>query len=149
MPQHGNASLGKARLGNAKGVKEGPNLFNQQSHLGVRPRRAFLEHTTMNPNEIAAVLAAPFPPDQLRWKPKSVSGSRCLALPYVTVAAVIGRLNEALGLDGWADTYGVLNGGVVLCSLRCRFGDQWIIRRDVGTSTGPEAAKGSYSDALK
>jgi hypothetical protein len=99
--------------------------------------------------EIAAGLAAPFFENDLRWKPRIVSGSRALALPYLTAAAIIQRLTEVLGADGWEDSYQVLSTGAVICQLRCRLGEAWITRQDVGIPSQQEAIKGSFSDALK
>jgi hypothetical protein len=104
---------------------------------------------TRTPDQLAAELAAPFPETELRWKPKSVSGARCLALPYVTAACVIARLTHVLGLAGWQDRYQVLASGAVLCTLRCRIGEEWISHQDVGVPSNVEAAKGACSDSLK
>jgi hypothetical protein len=103
----------------------------------------------MNANELAALLAAPFPETELRWKPRSVSGSKALALPYLTAAAVVARLTQVLGADGWQDSYQVLASGAIICELRCRLGEAWITRQDVGVPSQQEAIKGCFSDALK
>lgn len=101
------------------------------------------------PDQVAALLAAPFAETELRWKPRSVSGTKCLALPYVTAAAVITRLTEVLAPDGWEDSYQVLPSGAVICQLRCRLGEAWITRQDVGIPSQQEAIKGCFSDSLK
>jgi hypothetical protein len=108
------------------------------------------EHTmSKTPEDISRALSEPFPETQLRWKPKSVSGSKCLALPYLTAAAVVARLTEVLGADGWEDSYQVLPSGAVICQLRCRLGEVWITRQDVGIPSQQEAIKGCFSDSLK
>jgi hypothetical protein len=104
---------------------------------------------TRTPDQVAAELAAPFAPDELRWRPRNVSGSRALALPYVTTSSIITRLNAVLGLDGWKDAYWLQANGSVVCQLRIRVGDHWMSRQDVGSPSQQDATKGAYSDALK
>jgi hypothetical protein len=60
----------------------------------------------MNDNdtqETARMLAAPFEPAAVRWKPMKVTGSRALAAAYIDSRAVQDRLDEVLGVDGWQD----------------------------------------------
>jgi hypothetical protein len=104
---------------------------------------------TRTPDQLAAELSAPFAPEELRWRPRNVSGSRALALPYVNAAAIIARLNAVLGLDGWKDAYWLQANGSVVCQLRIRVGDHWMSRQDVGSPSQQDATKGAYSDALK
>jgi hypothetical protein len=104
---------------------------------------------TRTPGELAEALAAPFPEHELRWKPRSVQGSKALAVAYLTVTAIETRLDETLGIDGWEDSYQVLPSGAVVCTLRCRFGDTWISKQDIGTPSQNDAAKGGFSDSLK
>jgi hypothetical protein len=99
--------------------------------------------------DLAYRLGEPFDPSELRWKPRSVSGSRALAMPYLNVAAVITRLNDVLGIDAWEDSYQLLPSGSVVCRLRVRIGDHWVTREDVGSPSQQEAMKGCHSDALK
>jgi hypothetical protein len=100
---------------------------------------------TRTPDQLAAELAAPFPPQQVKWR----KGARGMLLPYITAAAVIQRLNEVLGIDGWRDQYWLQANGSVVCQLRVRVGDHWISRQDVGSPSQQDATKGAYSDALK
>jgi hypothetical protein len=109
-------------------------------HDGPRPTGAA---------RIAEALAAPFPESELRWKPRTVSGSRALAIPYLTATAVEARLDAVLGADGWEDCYQVLPTGAVICTLRCRIGAAWITRQDVGMPSQQDAIKGCFSDSLK
>src|SRR5262245_19376755 len=108
-----------------------------------------------NTNDIAARLAAPFDPREVRWKPQTVTkdGTRALAIAYIDARAVIDRLDEVLGIDGWTDAYEVLPDGSVVCTLRARIGEQWIIKTDVGApSEQPDEGdrrKAAFSDALK
>jgi hypothetical protein len=103
--------------------------------------------------EIAQALAAPFPPEEIRFKPAVVSGQRALALAYVDARAIQDRLDEVLGVLGWQDSYQVLPDGSVVCRLRLRLGDEWITKMDVGSPSeqpdGGDRLKAAFSDALK
>src|SRR5262249_40457923 len=109
--------------------------------------------TMMTALEIADALSAFFPSTAVRFRPGATSGNRALALPYVDCRAVHQRLDDVLGLDGWQDSYEVLSDGSVVCTLRCRIGDAWITRQDVGSpSEQPDEGdrrKAAFSDALK
>jgi len=103
--------------------------------------------------EIADALSAFFPSTAVRFRPGATNGNRALALPYVDCRAVQQRLDDVLGLDGWQDSYEVLSDGSVVCTLRCRIGEQWITRQDVGSpSEQPDEGdrrKAAFSDAVK
>src|SRR5262249_47334973 len=94
-----------------------------------------------------------FPSSAVRFRPGATTGNRALALPYVDCRAVMQRLDDVLGLDGWQDSYEPLPDGSVVCTLRCRIGDTWITRQDVGSpSDQPDEGdrrKAAFSDALK
>jgi hypothetical protein len=102
---------------------------------------------------VAHALAAPFAPDEVRFRPGPISGNQALAFPYINVRAVMDRLDEVVGLDGWQDKYTVLPDGSVMCQLQVRFGDTWIAKVDVGSrSEQPDEGdrdKAAFSDALK
>src|SRR5262249_40047565 len=102
---------------------------------------------------IAALLAAPFAVNEIRWKPQTVSGNRALAICYIDARAVIDRLDEVLVIDSWADAYQVLPDGSVVCTLKAKIGDAWISKVDVGgPSEQPDEGdrrKAAFSDALK
>jgi hypothetical protein len=109
--------------------------------------------TTLDPDRVAELLAAPFPANEVRWKPQSVSGNRALAIAYIDARAVIDRLDNVLGIDGWQDTYEILPDGSTVCTLRVRIGGAWVSKQDVGgPSEQPDEGdrrKASFSDALK
>jgi hypothetical protein len=102
---------------------------------------------------LMAALAANFPAEQIHFKPAAISGNRALAICYVDARAIMDRLDEVLGLDGWQDEYQVLEDGSVVCRLRCRLGGEWLVKSDVGSpseqqDTGDQV-KAAFSDALK
>jgi hypothetical protein len=104
-------------------------------------------------HSIAESLGAPFAANEIRWKPQTVSGNRALAICYIDARAVIDRLDETLGIDGWTDAYEVLPDGSVVCTLKARIGNSWVSKVDVGgPSEQPDEGdrrKAAFSDALK
>jgi hypothetical protein len=107
----------------------------------------------MNPNDIPAALRAPFAPEDVKFKPAAVSGNRALAVAYVDARTIMDRLDEVLGVDGWEDAYEQLPDGNVVCRLRCKIGERWLTKVDVGgPSEQPDDGdklKAAFSDALK
>lgn len=103
----------------------------------------------------AAALLAPFPPDELRWKPQAVKNNRCLAIAYIGARVVMDRLDAVLGVENWQDEYDVLADGSAACRLKVRFapGGEWVMRMDVGSPSeqpdGGDRLKAAFSDALK
>jgi hypothetical protein len=104
-------------------------------------------------DEIARALAAPFAPEEVRFKPAVVSGNRALALAYVDARAIQDRLDAVLGVMGWQDSYKCLEDGSVVCRLRLRLGDEWVSKMDVGSPSeqpdGGDRLKAAFSDSLK
>jgi len=102
--------------------------------------------------EIAQALQAPFPPSEVQWKvqTRSKDRKRGLAVAYVDARAVLNRLDEAVGPEGWYDTYEVLadrdteDGRHV--EVRCRLTILGITKEDVGEG---DSLKAAFSDALK
>jgi len=104
-------------------------------------------------DQVMEALASPFENNEIRHKPGVVSGNRALAIPYVDARAIQDRLDLALGLINWQDEYECLADGAVICRLRVRIGDEWIVKVDVGgPSDQPDEGdrrKAAFSDALK
>lgn len=102
---------------------------------------------------IAAALAAPFDPCEIKFKPQTISGNRALAVPYVDARVVMDRLDDVLGVLGWQDSYEVMADGAVVCRLQVRAGGEWITKTDVGgESEQPDEGdrrKAAFSDSLK
>jgi hypothetical protein len=98
-------------------------------------------------------LAAPFPPDDVGWKPQAVKGNRALAIAYIDARNVMDRLDEVVGPGGWKDAYDVLSEGSVVCHLSLKVGGEWITKSDVGSPSeqpdGGDRMKAAFSDALK
>lgn len=107
----------------------------------------------MTSEELTAKLAEPFDPSEIKWKAQVVRGNRAMAVPYVDARVVEDRLDAVFGVDGWQDTYTVLDNHSVVCTLRVRVGQEWIAKTDVGSqSEQPDEGdrlKAAFSDALK
>jgi len=107
------------------------------------------------PEELRAECAAPFAPEELKWKPQAVSKdkTKALAIPYVDARVVEDRLDDVFGIEGWQDSYQHLPDGSVGCRLKVRAFGEWVEKEDVGSpSEQPDEGdrrKAAVSDALK
>ena len=88
-------------------------------------------------------LKKPF--DVARVKPRPQANK---TLHYIDARDVMARLDSTVGPLNWQDEYNEVMGRVV-CTLRIRFGDEWISKSDGADDTKIEGAKGGLSDAFK
>jgi len=100
-----------------------------------------------------SALAAPFPRDQIDWKPGSVmkDGTKALAMAYVDVRTVRDRLDAVCGPANWQSRI-VCYGGKhdrVICEIGLRVDGEWIWKADGAGDSQVEAEKGAISDAFK
>ncbi|MCL5965248.1 MAG: RAD52 family DNA repair protein [Deinococcus sp.] len=63
------------------------------------------------------LLAAPFEPDELRWRARQGGGAQ---EPYLEAKRVIERLDAVVGLEGWQDQYQVLPQVNGKTAVKCR-----------------------------
>jgi hypothetical protein len=102
---------------------------------------------------VQAALGRYFDPREVKWKPQSIKGARALAICYVDARAVMDRLDDVLGVDGWRTEYVPLANGSVECRLSVWLGGQWVAKADVGSQSEQpddgDRVKAAYSDALK
>ncbi len=102
---------------------------------------------------LTRALAMPFEPKEIKFKPQIVKNNRCLAMAYIDARLIQDRLDDVLGVEHWEDAYKILPDGSVMCRLRCKLGDQWITKTDVGSPSeqpdGGDRLKAAFSDALK
>lgn len=107
----------------------------------------------MSDDEIIDLLAQPFEPFEVQFKPSVVQGNRALALAYIDARVVQDRLDKVLGVANWQDEYVTLPDGSVVCRLRLRLGGEWITKMDVGGESEQkdpgDRRKAAFSDALK
>lgn len=105
-------------------------------------------------DKIAAWLAEPFSPREIKFKPQSVKGNRALAVAYIDCRVVQDRLDKVLGVENWQDSYDILPSGSIMCRLAIRApGGEWITKTDVGSESEQsdcgDRVKAGFSDALK
>lgn len=106
---------------------------------------------------LADKLRAPFASDDLEWRVQR-SGLKqngevwATLTPYITARAVMSRLDDVFGPDGWEVKYRPWESGHagVMCLLRVRFpGTGWVEREDGAEQPETEPVKGGFSNALK
>lgn len=106
-----------------------------------------------NARELENALKKPFELHEIEWRVGSSferNGEvKALALPYVTSRAIMDRLDEVFGLDGWSDEYKPWGNNAQLCGITVRIGDREITKWDGADSSDIEAVKGGLSNALK
>ncbi|MGL5085727.1 MAG: Rad52/Rad22 family DNA repair protein [Clostridium sp.] len=106
-----------------------------------------------NARELENALKKPFELHEIEWRVGSSferNGEvKALALPYVTSRAIMDRLDEVFGLDGWSDEYKPWGNSAQLCGITVRIGDREITKWDGADSSDIEAVKGGLSNALK
>ncbi len=101
--------------------------------------------------DIFALLAAPFNPSDLEWRPGATNAdkTKALALTYLTSRAVMDRLDEVVGPPNWRDDFKPGPDGGLICGLSLRLDGEWITKWDGAENTDIEAIKGGLSDAFK
>lgn len=112
----------------------------------------------MDIKKIQAALSAPFEPEDIEWRiqqagiypqAKGKSSGWALVLAYVTNRAIMERLDSVFGIDGWQNEYQSLNDGGIVCGIRCKLGDDWLVKFDGADKTSIEATKGGLSNSMK
>lgn len=102
---------------------------------------------------ITKQLAEPFDPFDIEWRIQQAGESNgkkwAMVLAYVTNRAIMERLDEVFGIGGWQNEYQFMPDGGVVCGLKCKVGDEWIIKYDGADKTAIEATKGGLSNAMK
>ena len=98
-----------------------------------------------NQAELLKKLGAPFPADQISWRPGKISkdNKKGLALAYIDARDVMDRLDEVCGAS-WSDSYTEIAGRLV-CSITIN----GITRSDGAGDTAIEGEKGGLSDSFK
>ena len=112
-------------------------------------------------------LSEPFPPEDIEWYVGTTTQdkSKGMAIPFITNRAVMDRLDEVCGVDGWKNEYRFLkertitnkDGEVVstassqLCGISVWSEDhqEWITKWDGAEDSDIEAIKGGLSSAMK
>ncbi len=92
-------------------------------------------------------LAEAFPLGEIQWRVEALSEDKhqALVVPFVEVEAVLKRLDETVGIEGWQDQYEVLSIAQTV-AVKCRLSILEVSKEDVGE--GP-TLKTAFADALK
>lgn len=92
-----------------------------------------------------------FSPDDIEWKPITISKKtdKGLAAAYITVRAIMDRLDEVCGPENWRNEFKPGPDGGVLCGLSIRVDGEWITKWDGAENTDIEAVKGGLSSAMR
>lgn len=105
----------------------------------------------MNLNDLSAYFA----PDDLDWKPITVSRKtgKGLAAAYITARAVQQRLDDVCGPENWQNRFSPGPAGGVVCGISIRIvrdGEgEWVTKWDGADNTDIEATKGGLSDSMR
>lgn len=96
-------------------------------------------------------LAAPFPADQIHWRPGNTTKdkSKAIALAYLDSRNVQERLDAVCGPEGWQCRYPWSESGRLVCEIGINVDGEWIWKADGAGDTAFEADKGAFSGAFK
>jgi len=112
-----------------------------------------MEERKIIPDDIRKRLREPFAPSDIEWRIQQ-SGENsgkpwALVLAYVTNRAIMDRLDEVFGIDGWQNKFMPGPDGGVMCGISVKFGDDWITKYDGAENTEIEKIKGGISSSMK
>jgi len=104
-------------------------------------------------------LKQPFAPEHIEWRIQQ-SGSNPdrntgevkrwgLVLAYVTNRAIMDRLDEVFGIEGWCNEFIEAPSGGILCGITALTMEVPITKYDGAENTQVEAVKGGISNAMK
>ena len=107
----------------------------------------------MTPKEIEVLLAKPFPEEDIEWRVQSAGQKDgkvwARVLAYVTNRAIMNRLDEVCGINGWKNELLEISEGSFVCGLSIKFDSEWITKWDGADATDIEPVKGAISGAMK
>ncbi len=102
-------------------------------------------------------LKQPFHASDLEWRVQQSGIGRngkpyAMVLAYVTNRAIMNRLDEVLGVEGWCNEFLPLPNSVgdgALCGISVKIDGEWITKYDGADNSHVEATKGGLSGAMK
>jgi hypothetical protein len=107
----------------------------------------------MEPKQIMIELQKPFPAEDIEFRVshavKGQNGAKALILAYVTNRAIMERLDEVFGVNGWRNEYQEWRDKGVLCTISCKVEGEWVPKSDGADTTDMEATKGGFSASMK
>jgi hypothetical protein len=100
-----------------------------------------------------AKLREPFSAKDIEWRVQR-SGVKngspwAMVLAYVTNRAIMERLDEVCGPEGWKNCFEKAPDGGILCGLSIKCGEEWVTKYDGAANTDVESVKGGLSSAMK
>ena len=103
---------------------------------------------------ILAKLSEPFHANDIEWRAQTSGLDRnnnpyAMVIPYITSRAIMERLDEVVGIDGWHDSYREWKTKGQICSLTLNIDGKEITKEDGADDTNIESTKGGISGALK
>ena len=106
------------------------------------------------PEELRAVLSAPFSSSDIEWRGSATNAEKTkgLAVPYCTNRAIQNRLDDTVGIDGWYNDFRPWkNGSAQLCGISIFFPqlEQCLTKWDGADDSEFESVKGGLSDSMK
>ncbi len=98
-------------------------------------------------NDVWDMLHEPFPPEEMQWRVEALSKDKrkALVVPLVNHSALLDRLDEVLGPQGWQDSYEVLQAQPNLYAVKCRLTILDTSKEDLGEGSSLKAA---FAEAL-
>ena len=96
-------------------------------------------------------LNTPLRVDEIDFRVQSINrGGYATILAYKDARVDMNRLDAVYGVEGWTNTYEVINGNL-FCSISVWSDNmkQWVSKQNVGTESQAEKEKGQASDAFK
>lgn len=117
------------------------------------PYSEILKMSNTDSKQLSLALTTPFPANAVHFRPLLVKDGRALAVAYLDARAVMQRLDSVFGVGGWQDSYQIVIGGNVVCTLAVKVDSEWIRKSDVGNpseqSDEGDKLKAAFSDSLK
>lgn len=103
--------------------------------------------------QIQEELLEPFDPFDIEWRIQQAGESNskkwAMVLAYVTNRAIMERLDDVFGIDGWQNEFKPLDDGGMICGISALIDGAWITKYDGADKTAIEATKGGISSAMK
>lgn len=98
-------------------------------------------------------LKAPFSAEDIEWRVQQSGTSNGkhwgMVLAYVTNRAIMDRLDEVFGIEGWTNEFTEAPDGGILCGLTVHTKETPLTKWDGADKTNIEATKGGLSNSMK
>lgn len=101
--------------------------------------------------EKAKQLKKPFKVDEIEWRiqSKDKNNEWAIVLAYVTNRAIMDRLDEVFGIEGWSNEFTTAPDGGILCGITAYMNEMPITKYDGAENTKVDPIKGGLSNAMK